>query len=158
MSYEDGKVENISSFVEAGLMAVSCAWIIGEALSRMVNHTVELHHSFWPVLVLLTSIAVDYWRSQELRRVARRASRIGTRFGVDWLRYADPFAAIVVLLMILRMTLQLTRHTVGALTDQIPAETRNRLISEVEGVEGVLRVEQARVRHSGAAYFADLTR
>ena len=184
-TYGHGKVENISSFVEAGLMAISCAWIIWEALSRMINHTVEIHHSIWPVLVLLTSIGVDYWRSRELRAVARRtgspalatdafhfasdiwstlavlaglgASWLGTRYAIDWLRYADPFAAIVVSLMILRLTLQLTRETVGALTDQIPAEMRTRVVSEVGGVEGVLAVEQARVRRSGAAYFADLT-
>jgi divalent metal cation (Fe/Co/Zn/Cd) transporter len=59
--------------------------------------------------------------------------------------------------MILRITWQLTRETVGALTDQIPVETRHRVIDEVERVEGVLSVEQARVRRSGAAYFADLT-
>lgn len=184
-TYGHGKVENISSFVEAGLMAISCAWIIWEALSRMINHTVEIRHSIWPVIVLLTSIGADYWRSRELRAVARRtgspalatdafhfasdiwstlavlvglgASWLGTRYGIDWLRYADPFAAIVVSLMILRLTLQLTRETVGALTDQIPAEMRHRVVSEVEGVEGVLAVEQARVRRSGAAYFADLT-
>lgn len=184
-TYGHGKVENISSFAEAGLMAVSCVWIIYEAVVRMVNHTVELHHSVWPVLVLITSIAVDYWRSRKLRDVARRtgspalatdafhfasdiwstvavlgglgASWIGARLHIEILRYADPFAAIVVSLMILRLTLHLTRDTIGALTDQIPAETRDRLISEVETVDGVLAVEQARVRRSGAAYFADLT-
>src|SRR5215475_4916099 len=31
-TYGHGKVENLSSFIEAGLMAVSCAWIIWEAL------------------------------------------------------------------------------------------------------------------------------
>ncbi len=184
-TYGHGKVENISSFVEAGLMAISCAWIIWEALARIVNHSVEIRHSVWPVLVLLTSIAVDYWRSRELRAVARRtgspalatdafhfasdiwstlavliglgASWIGAHFGISELRYADPFAAIVVSVMILRLTLQLTRETVAALTDQIPAETRRRLVNEVEGVDGVLAVEQARVRRSGAVYFADLT-
>src|ERR1700733_15083773 len=128
-TYGHGKVENISSFLEAGLMAISCAWIIWEALVRMIHHTVELRHSIWPVLVLVTSIAVDYWRSGQLRAVARRtgspalatdafhfasdiwstlavlvglgASWLGTHFGIEWLRYADPFAAIVVSLMIL---------------------------------------------------------
>ena len=37
-----------------------------------LHHTVELRHSVWPVLVLLTSIAVDYWRSRQLRAVAER--------------------------------------------------------------------------------------
>ena len=184
-TYGHGKIENISSFVEAGLMAVSCAWIIWEAVSRIANRTVELHHSVWPVLVLLTSIAVDFWRSRQLHAVARRtgspalatdayhfasdiwstlavlaglaASWAGTQFGIRGLRYADPVAAIVVSVMILRITFRLTRETVGVLMDQIPAETRRQIIQEVEHVPGVLSVEQARVRRAGAAHFADLT-
>ena len=41
--------------------------------------------------------------------------------------------------------------------DEIPAETRRKLVREVERVDGVLAVEQARVRRAGAGYFADLT-
>src|SRR5208283_2648247 len=184
-TYGHGKFENLSAFGEAGLMAVSCAWIIWEAMQRIIRHTVELRHSLWPVLVLLTSIAVDYWRSRQLRAVAQRtgstalatdafhfasdiwstlavlaglgASWVGIRFGIDWLRYADPCAAIVVSLMILRLTLRLGRETAAVLLDEIPAETRSRLVREVEQVEGVLAVEQARVRRAGASYFADLT-
>jgi cation diffusion facilitator family transporter len=183
--YGHGKVENVSAFLEAGLMALSCVWIIWEALQRIYRHSVELRHSLWPVLVLLLSIGVDYWRSRELREVARRtgspalatdalhfasdiwatlavlaglaASWLGKEFHIPALRYADPFAAVVVSLMILRMTWQLTREAVGALTDQISVETRKRVIREVERVEGVLAVEQVRMRRSGAAYFADLT-
>jgi len=36
-------------------------------------------------------------------------------------------------------------------------ETRRRLVREVAQVDGVLAVEQARVRRAGAGYFADLT-
>ncbi len=184
-TYGHGKFENLSAFGEAGLMAISCAWIIWEAMQRIVVHTVELHHSIWPALVLLTSIAVDYWRSRRLRAVAERtgspalatdafhfasdiwstlavlvglgASWIGIRLHIAWLGYADPFAAVVVSLMILRMTLHLGRETVAVLMDEVPAETRHRLVAEVERVEGVLAVEQARVRRAGASYFADLT-
>lgn len=184
-TYGHGKIENISSFIEVGLMAVSCAWIIWEAVDRLIDHTVQIHHSVWPVLVLLTSIAVDFWRSRKLATVARRtgspalatdafhfasdiwstlavlaglcASWAGTVLHIGWLRYADPIAAIVVSLMILRLTARITRETVGVLMDQIPAETRRRIIREVEQVPGVLAVEQARVRRSGATYFADLT-
>src|SRR5271170_594283 len=55
-TYGHGKFENLSAFGEAGLMAVSCAWIIWEAMQRIIRQKVELHHSLWPVLVLLTSI------------------------------------------------------------------------------------------------------
>src|SRR5579864_9687862 len=34
-TYGHGKVENISAFFEAGLMALSCAWIIWEAVQRI---------------------------------------------------------------------------------------------------------------------------
>jgi cation diffusion facilitator family transporter len=184
-TYGHGKFENLSAFGEAGLMAVSCAWIIWEAMQRIVVHTVELRHSVWPVLVLLTSIAVDYWRSRRLRAVAERtgspalatdafhfasdiwstlavlaglgASWIGIQMGIGWLRYADPFAAVVVSLMILRMTLHLGRETVAVLMDEVPVETRQRLLDEVGKVEGVLEVEQVRVRRAGSTYFADLT-
>jgi cation diffusion facilitator family transporter len=184
-TYGHAKFENLSAFGEAGLMAISCGWIIWEAMLRIFNNTVELRHSVWPVLVLLTSIGVDFWRSRRLRAVALRtgspalatdafhfasdiwatlavlvglgASWVGTLFNVGWLRYADPCAAVVVSLMILRLTLHLGHEAVGALTDEVPAETRERLVHEVEQVEGVLAVEQARVRRAGANYFADVT-
>ena len=184
-TYGHHKFENLSSFFEAGLMIVSCAWIIWEAMQRIVRHSVQLHHSLWPVLVLLASIAVDYWRSRQLSRVAQQtgspalatdafhfasdiwstlavlaglgASWIGTQMHIDWLRYADPIAAIIVSMLILRITAQLSRETIAVLMDEVPAETRQQIVREVEQVEGVLSVEQARVRRSGAAYFADLT-
>lgn len=183
--YGHGKFENLSAFGEAGLMVVSCAWIVWEAMLRMIRGALELHHSIWPVLVLLASIAVDYWRSRQLRAVADRtgspalatdafhfasdiwstlavlaglgAAWIGQRFGIGWLRYADPWAAIVVSLMILRLTFRLGRETVAVLVDQVPAGIRGRVSLEVERLEGVLAVEQVRVRRAGAAYFADLT-
>src|SRR5277367_4128652 len=71
-TYGHGKIENLSAFSEAGLMALSCAWIIWEAVQRIFYHAVELHHSLWPVLVLATSIGVDIWRSRQLRAVAVR--------------------------------------------------------------------------------------
>jgi cation diffusion facilitator family transporter len=184
-TYGHGKIENLSSFVEAGLMAISCAWIIWEGIQRIWHNTFELRYSPWPVLVLLSSIAVDYWRSRELRRVAERtgspalatdafhfasdiwaslavlagllATWAGMAYHIDWLRYADPIAAILVSLVILRTTAHLTRETIGVLMDQIPRETRLQIIREAERVPGVLAVEQARVRRSGPHYFADLT-
>lgn len=184
-TYGHGKVENLSSFFEAGLMAISCAWIIWEAIQRIRKNTYELRFTLWPILVLVGSIAVDYWRSRALRRAAQQtgspalatdafhfASDIwasvaviagllvtwsGTFYHTGWLGYADPVAAIFVSLMILRTTASLTRETVGILMDQIPAETRLQVIHEVGHVPGVLAVEQARVRRSGPNYFADLT-
>jgi divalent metal cation (Fe/Co/Zn/Cd) transporter len=136
-------------------------------------------------VVVVTSIGVDYWRSRRLREVAEKtgssalatdafhfasdiwsslavlcglgASWVGMHFGIAMLRYADPLAAVMVSLLILRLTVRLGREAVSVLLDQIPAETRQRLIADVAQVPGVLGVEQARVRRAGANYFADLT-
>jgi cation diffusion facilitator family transporter len=184
-TYGHGKFENFSSFGEVILMAVSSGWIIWEAIQRILHHGTELRNSVWPVAVVLASIAVDYWRSRRLRDVAERtgssalatdafhfASDIwsslavlcglgftwaGAHFGVAVLRYADPLAAVVVSLLILRLTARLGREAVGVLLDQIPAQTRLQMIEDVTRVPGVLGVEQARVRRAGANYFADLT-
>ena len=184
-TYGHGKVENLSSFGEVILIAMSSGWIIWEAIQRIFYRPVELHHSIWPVLVVLSSIAVDYWRSRRLREVAKLtgspalatdafhfasdiwssaavlagliASWVGMHNGIAWLRFADPFAAVVVSLLILRLTLRLGHDAIAVLMDEIPVETRRQIMREVEQVPGVLAVEQARVRRAGASYFADLT-
>ncbi len=184
-TYGHGKVENLSALSETVLMAVSCAWIVWVAMERIFYRAVEVRYAQWPALVLLASIAVDLWRSRRLRAVALRtgspalatdafhfgsdiwatlavlaglaATWTGARLGIGWLRYADPLAALVVSVMILRMTVRLGHEAVDALMDEIPAETRRRLVREVEQVPGVMAVEQARVRRAGAGYFADLT-
>jgi len=184
-TYGHGKFENLSAFGEVLLMAASCAWIVWEAILRILRRAVEVRHPLWPVLVLVASIGVDFWRSRQLRAVAARtgspalatdafhfssdiwaslavlaglaANWIGARFGIAILRYADPVAALLVSLMILRLTLHLGHEAVSVLSDEVPAETRRSMIAEVERVPGVLAVEQARVRRAGANYFADLT-
>jgi cation diffusion facilitator family transporter len=184
-TYGHGKFENFSSFGEVILMAVSSGWIIWEAIQRMIHHGKELQGFEWSVAVVLCSIAVDFWRSRRLKVVADRtgssalatdafhfasdiwsslavlaglaASWVGMHFGIEILRYADPAAAVVVSLLILRLTVRLGREAVDVLLDQIPSETRSRLIEDVTRVPGVLSVEQARVRRAGANYFADFT-
>jgi cation diffusion facilitator family transporter len=184
-TYGHAKFENLSAFAEAGLMAISCAWIIWEAMQRIVRHDAVVHHSLWPVLVLVTSVAVDYWRSRKLYAVAREfnstalaadafhfasdiwstlavlaglcLSWIGSLLNIAWLSYADPVAAILVSLMILRLTWKLTRETSEALLDATPTGVRERILREVRSVEGVLAIEQARVRRAGSSTFADLT-
>jgi cation diffusion facilitator family transporter len=184
-TYGHAKFENLSAFVEAGLMLVSCAWIIFEAMQRIFRHEAVVHHSLWPVLVLVLSVAVDWWRSRQLGAVARKfnssalaadafhfasdiwstlavlagllLSWIGSLLKIGWLSYADPVAAILVSLLILRLTWKLTRETSEILLDATSPELRHNILREVKRVEGVLAIEQLRVRRAGSSTFADLT-
>ncbi|HYK34374.1 cation diffusion facilitator family transporter [Alloacidobacterium sp.] len=183
--YGHGKIENVSAFVETFLMLASSIWITYEAISRIFFHSVAIRYSFWPLLVLALSMAVDYWRSRQLMAVANKyssqaleadalhfasdiwstvavfiglcASWLGANLHVPWLRLADPFAAICVSLMILYFGGKLGYRTVGALVDAVPIEMRRRVLNEVRHTPGVLSVDQARMRRSGNSYFADIT-
>jgi len=184
-TYGHAKFETLSAFAEAGLMAVSCAWIVLEAVERIVRHQAVVRHSLWPVAVLVLSVGVDWWRSRELGRVAKEFSStalaadafhfasdiwstlavlaglglswLGSELKIGWLSYADPVAAMLISLLILRLTWKLTRETSEVLLDATPADVRANILREVGAVEGVLAVEQARVRRAGSSTFADLT-
>src|SRR5271165_5333702 len=41
-TYGRGKIESISAFTETFLMAVSCIWIVSEAVSRIFVHPVDI--------------------------------------------------------------------------------------------------------------------
>ena len=183
--YGHGKIENVSAFVETFLMLASSLWITYEAVVRIFFHPVAIRYSFWPLLVLAISIAVDLWRSRQLMAVANKygsqaleadalhfasdiwstiavfvglsASWLGAYLHVTWLRLADAFAAIAVSLMILYFSWKLASRTVAALVDAVPIETRRRVLNEVRHTDGVLSVDQARMRRSGNSYFADFT-
>jgi cation diffusion facilitator family transporter len=184
-TYGHAKIENISAFIETFLMAASCVWIVSEAIERIFLRPKDIKASIWPFAVLLLSMAVDYWRSHQLIAVAKRtgssaleadalhfasdiwssvavfaglgASIIGVRWNIPLLRFADPLAAIIISIMILHFSWKLARKTIAVLMDAVPADTRLRMLAEVQRTDGVLGVEQARVRRSGNSYFADLT-
>src|SRR5215467_2130751 len=71
--YGHGKVENFSAFIETGLLLLTCVWIVWEAVRRLSGyHTVHIEPGFTAFIVLFASMAVDWWRSRALRRIARK--------------------------------------------------------------------------------------
>lgn len=183
--YGHAKVENLSAFIETFLMLASSVWITAEAIIRIFIKSVALRYSFWPLLVLALSMAVDLWRSRQLKTVAARyqsdalaadafhfasdiwssaavfiglcAAWTGHVLNIPWLRFADPAAAIVVALLILHFGWSLAWRTVAALTDSVSPETRRRVLDELQRTNGVLSIDQARMRRAGNKYFADFT-
>ena len=182
--YGHGKVENFSAFVETGLLLLTCLWIIYEAIERLFFRRVEIEPSIWAFAVMLASIGVDLWRSRALGRIAKKydsqaleadalhfstdvwSSSVvilglllvmaGRKLGIDWLRDADPVAALVVAGIVVHVSWRLARKTVDALLDAAPAGIRGQIIEAVARVEGVIEVDRARIRRAGNRYFVDL--
>ncbi len=181
-----GKFENFSAFIETGLLLLTCVWIIWEAIRRLFFHAgPEVEPSIYAFAVMGFSIAVDFWRSRALKRIADKYDSQALQadalhFSTDiwsssvvivglalvqiadwkqlaWLKAADPIAALFVAGVVVYVSSRLGRQTIDALLDAAPAGVRSQIMDAVSGVEGVLEVDRARIRRAGNRYFVDLT-
>jgi cation diffusion facilitator family transporter len=182
--YGHGKVENFSAFVETGLLLLTCAWIIYEAVLRIFFHHIEIEPSIAAFAVMLFSMIVDWWRSRALGRIANKYDSqaleadalhfstdiwsagvvvlglalvlVGRTYHVSWLAAADPIAALFVAAVVVSVSWRLARRTIDALLDAAPAGVRSQIYDAVSRVDGVLEVDRVRIRRAGNRYFADL--
>ncbi|PYP92498.1 MAG: cation transporter [Candidatus Angelobacter sp. Gp1-AA117] len=184
--YGHGKVENFSAFIETGLLLLTCIWILWEAARRLAGyHAVDIEPTPAAFAVLFISMAVDWWRSRKLKRIARKydsqaleadalhfstdifsSAVVALGLGLVWLGRiwqhplldkADSIAALVVSGVIVYVSWRLARQTIDSLLDAAPAGYRNRVIEAVLNISGVIEVERVRIRRAGNRYFADLT-
>jgi len=183
--YGHGKFENFAAFVETGLLLVTCGWIVWEVALRLFVREVAVEPSLWAFGVMAISIVVDHFRSRELDRVARKYNSqaleadalhfrtdvwssavvilgllgvlAAERQGWDFLRMADPVAALFVAGIVVWISLRLGKRTVDVLLDAAPAGIRAKVEEAVAAVEGVFEVERIRARSAGARTFVDLT-
>ena len=182
--YGHGKVENFSAFVETGLLLLTCAWIIYEAILRLFFRHIEIEPSIAAFAVMVFSMGVDWWRSRALGRIANKYDSqaleadalhfstdiwsagvvvlglalvlLGRRFHVGWLSDSDPMAALVVAGVVVSVSWRLARRTIDALLDAAPPGVRSQIYDAVSRVDGVLEVDRVRIRRAGNRYFADL--
>jgi cation diffusion facilitator family transporter len=182
--YGHQKIENLTSFLQTGLVFATCIWIIASAVRRMFFAPVDVDVNVWAVGVMLISIAVSWFRARELEGTARehRSQALeslalnyrldvwsaavvlfglatllaGERWGIAWLHIADPIAALIVVGFVVYHTALLGLKTMDALLDAVPAGLSARIAESVSEVNGVVACERVRVRHAGNMSFVDL--
>jgi cation diffusion facilitator family transporter len=184
-TYGHGKVENFSAFLETGLLILTAAYIIWEAVQRLFFRQIAIRPSLLAIGILGLALGIDLLRSRALTRVAREHGSealeadalhfstdvwstsvvilgvtmvwVGERTGINWLSYADPVAALGVAAVVMWVAARLGRRTADALLDRAPAGLQEHVARAVEEVEGVLRTERVRVRRAGNSHFVDVT-
>ncbi|HUI43882.1 MAG TPA: cation-efflux pump [Terriglobia bacterium] len=179
-----GKVESLAAFVETGLLLLTCAWIVVEAVRRTFFHSVHVEPSVWAFAVMVVSAALDGLRSRALFRVARKyhspaleadalhfsldiwssaavilglvCVTVAEREHLRMLAQADSLAALVVAGITLYISVQLGRRTVSALVDAEPEGASARIAATLQQLPGMAAPERIRVRQSGQQLFVDL--
>lgn len=183
-NYGHAKVENLSAFLEAGMLVLTAIWVIYEAVRRLLFHEGQVDPSIWTFLVMGTSIVVDYTRSRALLRVAKQqgsqalaadalhfrtdiwssvvvilglaAVRLGQMIGVPWLSRADAVSALGVSLIVIWVSFRLVRETLDVLLDRAPERLVLALERAAGTLEGVVDVRRVRLRRAGNKLFADV--
>lgn len=180
-----GKIENLSALFETLLLLLTSAWIIYEAAQRLLVSSSKVDVSLWAFVVMFASIVTDYSRSRVLYKAARKhnsqaleADALHFRTDIwsssvvilglilvrlaenlpqiSWLVNADSFAALVVAIIVIYVSLQLGRRTVQGLLDSAPVGLREQIKRDVEQIPGVRSCHRIRIRVSGPKLFCDL--
>ena len=159
-TYGHGKVENFSAFLETGLLILTAAYIIWEAVQRLFFRQITIRPSLLAIGILGIALGIDVLRSRALGRVAREhvsealeadalhfstdvwstsvvilgvaLAWVGQRTGLTWLRYADPVAALGVAGVVIWVAARLGRRTAEALLDTAPVGLQERVARAVK--------------------------
>ena len=182
--YGHGKFENISGFVEAILIFLAAAWIIYEAVKKIM-HPEPIEMIGWGILVMGLSSFVNMAVSQMLFKVGNETDSIAIKadawhlrtdvytsmgvmggLGLIWLielvwvghhvHWIDPLAAMIVALMIIKAAYDLTLQSLGDLLDASLPETDNvKIAGIIKRQSGVISFKNLRTRKAGHTKFIE---
>ncbi len=176
-NFGHGKIENYSALIETILLFITCAWIVYEAIRRLIFHDVEIEVTYWSFIVVITSIIIDISRSRALYKVARKHNSQALEadalhFSTDiWssfvvligligasfdFYYADPIAALSVAVIVLSVSYRLGKRSFDALIDKAPVGMSEQIKKIVESISEVKLSHDIKVRESGPQKFVEL--
>lgn len=178
-----GKVENISGTVEALLIFLAAAWIIFEAVKKLM-HAEPLDAPGWGVGVMLISAIANIIVSHMLFKVGKETESpalqadawhlrtdvytsggVMVGLGLIWIgelafpgihfHWLDPVAAIAVALLIIRAAYHLTIESGKDLMDvSLPADEEQWIRDYVKGLSPTVRAfHRLRTRKAGSQRF-----
>lgn len=176
--YGHAKIESVAALVETGLLFLTTAWIVWEAVKRLFFHEAhDVEVTWWAVAIIAGSIIIDFNRARALKRVAEKTSSEALEadalhFSSDmwssvvvlgglvavWLGVpaADSIAALLVSAFIAHAGWELGARTLATLLDAAPAGATEIVRGLVNDVHGVLTIRSLRLRPAGATMFTSV--
>jgi len=164
------KFENISSFAQTVLIAVTSILIIYEALGRLAAPKIPEALGLGLAVMILT-VAIDWLISRYLHSMSRKhgspaleadayhfttdlwsslAVIVGLIFVLLGFQIFDSLAAMVVAILMLWISYKLGKKSIHVLMDMSPPESTVRKIEEITGsTRGVRHFHGLRVRQAG---------
>lgn len=176
-TYGHGKMESVSALIETGLLFLTSAWIIYEAIHRIIIKDFHVEITWYAFAIIIISIIIDISRSRALSKVAKETgsqaleadalhfssdiwSSCVVLFGLILVSVgvngADTFAAIGVSIFVLIAGYRLGKRTIDALMDTAPEGITDIVKEIVENIEGVITIDKIRVRPLGPSMFIEL--
>ena len=184
-AFGHGKYENLSGTIEAILIFFAAGWIFYEAIHKLIK-TSPLDNPGWGIIVMLVSSVVNIVVSRMLFKVGNKTDSIalkadawhlmtdvytsaGVMLGltVVWLgemiwpgthlHWIDPFAGIMVAILIVKAAWHLTQESVSDLLDQSLPKEEEDWITEciMEMHPRVISFHHLRSRKSGSTRFIE---
>ena len=175
--YGHAKIESVAALIETGLLFATTAWIVWEAISRLMSGHSHVEITWWAVAIIAGSIIIDYNRAKALNRVARKTS--SEALEADALHFtsdmwsslvvlaglaavwygipaADSIAALIVSVFIALAGWRLGRRTLNTLLDTAPEGATEIVRQAIGGVDGILEIKRIRLRPAGPTLFTSI--
>jgi cation diffusion facilitator family transporter len=177
-NYGHEKIESFSALFQVLILIAMCIYIFYEAVERIINKPIITLNLFSFIAIGLC-IFLDYSRSKALKRVAKKTN--SQALEADALHFSsdiwssavvllsmimtslkvsplfDSISAIIVAVIIIYTSINLTKRAFHSLLDGVPTGTNEMITDEVNKVEEIEKIKSLRIRTSGSKTFVDMT-
>lgn len=175
--YGHGKIESVTALAETILLFLTSIWIVYEAGHRLIAGGSHVEFTWWAVIVIVGSMAIDYHRARALKKVAietksQALEADALHFSSDILTSAvvllgllfvylgwengDSIAAIAVALFICKVGWDMAKRTIDTLIDAAPEGITEHIHRLLLPLPAVLSVDRVRARPAGSILYLDL--
>lgn len=182
--YGHGKAESISAIIVSMLLIIVAFEVGVSAVKSIINSEVVVP-PLYALIVIIIAIVVKEWMFRYKYRLGKQLNSqalianawehrsdvfsslaafvgiggayLGGLWNVAWMMYLDPIAGVLVALLVLRMGYKLIMESIHNTMDHVLHEEDTlELRKAVEGVKGVIAVDDLRAREHGHYVIVDV--